>query len=168
MHENEDNLTGLQTLLDTTYARAGAHLRSIHTPQRRLSAQQVCDVLRGVCVLNLATLDKGGAPVVAPVDGLFFGGCFWFGSAQDSQRFNNIRRDNRVSAAFTVGEEISIVVHGAAHEIDTSEARHEPIHEYCLEVYGPEFDSWGNWGKNPYAWIEAQRFYAMQVSEQDL
>ena len=38
MHENDGDLSALQLLLDDSYARAGAHLRSIHTPERRVHA----------------------------------------------------------------------------------------------------------------------------------
>jgi hypothetical protein len=38
MHESQEDIARLQELLDRSYAAAGAHLRSIHTPQRRLAA----------------------------------------------------------------------------------------------------------------------------------
>lgn len=163
MHETQSDLEALQTLVDATYRAAGSHLRTIHTEDRRLDARGICEVLSGVCILNLATANRDGAPVVAPVDGLFLRGRFWFGSAPTSLRFRHIRREPRVSAAFTVGESISIVVHGVAHEIDTSTGRFQELFEYCEEVYGEKFTSWDYWGKNPYAWIEAKRFYAIQV-----
>ena len=41
MHETSADLAALQDLLDRSYASAGAHLRRIHTPERRLSAGEV-------------------------------------------------------------------------------------------------------------------------------
>ena len=165
MHETQSDLTALQSLIDETYRKAGGHLRTIHTEERRLSAAQVCELLKGVCVLNLATVSRDGAPVVAPVDGLFLRGKFWFGSAPDSLRFRHIRNEPRVSAAFTVGESVSMVVHGVAHEIDTSTGRYDEFYDYCKETYGEQFTSWDYWGKYPYAWIEADRFYAIRIDE---
>jgi hypothetical protein len=63
------------------------------------------------------------------VDGLFLGGRFWFGSSRQSLRFKHIRRDPRLSAAFSKGEEVSILVHGVAQEIDTASGRYERLHE---------------------------------------
>lgn len=39
MHESPADIEALQELLDRSYAAAGAHLISIHTPERRLSAE---------------------------------------------------------------------------------------------------------------------------------
>lgn len=163
MHESPDELVALQELLDASYAAAGEHLKSIHTPERRLTAEQVSENLKGVCVLNLATINASGAPMVAPVDGLFLGGKFWFGSAKNSIRFAHIRRDSRISAAYTLGEEVSVIVHGRAIEIDTSTGQYERFHDYCREIYGPGYDDWGFWGNAPFAWIDADRIYAMKM-----
>lgn len=164
MHETPTELEALQKLLNKSYQNAGKHLLSIHQEDWRLSASDLSAILSGVCVLNLATINLEGAPIVAPVDGLFLGGKFWFGSAEASVRFSHIRRDSRVSAAYTVGEEISIVVHGRANEIDTSNGKYERFHDYCRETYGPKYDEWGYWEKAPFAWIEARRMYAIRMS----
>ena len=163
MHETSPEIERLQTLLDTSYEKAGSHLLSIHKPEWRLSASELSEILTGVCVLALATISSSGHPVVAPVDGLFLGGYFWFGSANESVRFRHIRRDSRVSAAYTLGEEISITVHGTAHEIDTASGDYERFHEYCREIYGPGYDDWGYWGNAPFAWIEPIRMYAIRI-----
>lgn len=41
MHETPEDLAGLQRLLDDSHARGGAHLRSIFTDERRLSAERM-------------------------------------------------------------------------------------------------------------------------------
>ncbi len=163
MHETREELADLQKLLDSSYETAGAHLLTIHTPERRLNAEQLCQELKGVCVLNLATLNSTGAPMVAPVDGLVLGGKFWFGSAINSLRMKHIRADSRISAAYTLGEEVSVVIHGRAVEFDTKTGQYEQFHEYCREVYGAGYDDWGYWNKAPFAWIEAERMYAMKM-----
>lgn len=163
MHETGSEVRRLQSLLDESYALAGRHIKTIHTPERRLSAEAVCAELTGVCVLDLATVNSEGRPFVSPVDGLFLGGQFWFGSADSSLRFRHIRGNPHVSAAHTRGEELSILIHGIAHEIDSSTGEHERLHDYCREIYGDGFDSWGYWGKAPYAWIEPARMFAMRM-----
>ena len=163
MHETTEQIQELQSLLDRSYAQAGEHLLSIHSPEWRLPAEAVCSVLEKVCILNLATVNAAGHPLVAPVDGLFLHGRFWFGSSQISQRFKHIRANPHVSAAHTRGEEVSILVHGRAHEIDTASGDYERVHEYCLEVYGSGYDGWNLWGKEPYAWIEPARMFAVHM-----
>tara|TARA_R110002073_G_scaffold74609_1_gene182464 strand:- start:10687 stop:11190 length:504 start_codon:yes stop_codon:yes gene_type:complete len=167
MYETRVELESMQNLLDESYQNAGKHLLSIHQDSWRLSAIDLSDMLRGVCVLNLATINRVGAPIVAPVDGLFLAGKFWFGSAPESRRFAHIRRDNRVSASYTVGEEVSVVVHGHAHEVDTRTGDYEQLHDYCRETYGAQYDEWGYWGNAPFAWIEANRMYAIKMSHRD-
>ena len=43
MHETADDLARLQALLDRSYESAGRHLRSVITPERRLSAADLVD-----------------------------------------------------------------------------------------------------------------------------
>lgn len=163
MHETADDIAALQRLLDDSYASAGHHLKSIHLAEKRLSAEEVCERLKGVCVLDLATVSATCAPFVAPVDGLFLRGKFWFGSAASSQRFRHIRTNPRVSAAHTLGEELSFLVHGTAHEADAASGEFDYVRDYCLEVYGPTYAEWGLWGKEPYAWIEPSKMFATKL-----
>ena len=165
MYETADEISWLQDLLDDSYATAGEHLLSIHTPNWRMTASDVCETLTNVCVLNLATVASNKRPLVAPVDGLFLHGRFWFGSSHDSQRFRHIRASPFVSAAHTRGEALSILVHGKAVEVDVSDGRHEELHNYCQEIYDG-FDSWGKWGEQPYACIEPDRMYAIRIDLQ--
>jgi hypothetical protein len=58
VHETTDDIETLQHLLDASYARAGEHLRGIVTPDRRLAAEPLCELLQRVCVLALATVTK--------------------------------------------------------------------------------------------------------------
>ena len=84
MHETSADLASLQNLLDRSAASAGAHLRRIITPERRLSAEEVCARLTGMRLLALATVTSDGRPLVGPVDGVFYRGAFHFGSSPDS------------------------------------------------------------------------------------
>src|SRR5882762_9004867 len=105
MYETQGDLQQLDELLDVRYARAGSHLRSIWGEEARLGAREVSEVLAGIQVLDLATVTPGCEPRVAPVDGLFFRGEFWFGSADSSARFRNIRSNPAVSGVVTRGLE---------------------------------------------------------------
>jgi uncharacterized pyridoxamine 5'-phosphate oxidase family protein len=163
VHESSDDLRDLQSLLDESYDSAGLHLRSIHTPSGRLSASDLVEELGGVNVLHLATVSSSGHPLVAPVDGLFFRGSFWFGSAENSIRFRHIRQDPRVSGSFAKGEALTVLVRGVAEEIDKNQSESEAFREYNREVYGAEWDSWEYWSSNPYAKIVADRLFASRV-----
>jgi uncharacterized pyridoxamine 5'-phosphate oxidase family protein len=164
MHETPDELTALQRLLDESYEAAGEHLRSIITPERRLTAEQVSAELQGMVLLALATVTADGAPLVGPVDGHFLHGKFWFGSAANSVRFKHIRARPQVSATHFRGEELVVTVHGSAVEIDVSTGEYDFLQEHFREVY-PDFDNWGFWGDAPYAYIEARRVYAGSFSD---
>ncbi len=163
VHETGDDLRELQRLLDESYAAAGRHLRSIFTEETRLTAAELSELLPGVQVLNLATVTAAGEPRVAPVDGLFYRGRFWFGSAHDSARFRHIRRRPSVSAAHTRGEELAVIVHGSAHEIDTSSADNGGFRDYLSDVYGREWDEWG--GTAPYARIDAAKMFTFSAAK---
>ncbi len=166
MHESREDLHELQRILDESYACAGEHLRSIFTPERRLSAEQVVRVLQGVFVLHLATATASGTPFVAPIDGLFYRGRLWFGVPPGAVRIKHLRSRPQVSAVHSVGEELCIIVHGTAHEIDTTDPQNEAYLDYCREVYGAALDYWAKRYRDrkgtPFtAWIEPRRMYAM-------
>jgi nitroimidazol reductase NimA-like FMN-containing flavoprotein (pyridoxamine 5'-phosphate oxidase superfamily) len=166
MHETNADLEALQALLDRSYARAGDHLRSIITPERRLSAEQVAQRLTGMRLLALATVTADGRPIVGPVDGIFLRGSFHFGSSPDSLRFRHIRARPQVSASHLPGEELAVTVHGHARFVDvTSEAGAE-LRRTLLEVYvpryGPHWEEFLDSGPL-YARIDADRMFTLCV-----
>src|ERR1700733_7394717 len=59
VHEPPEDIVALQELLDRSYDGAGRHLRSITTPERRVNAEELVELLTGMCLLVVAT---GTAP----------------------------------------------------------------------------------------------------------
>lgn len=164
MYETEDDLQVLRELLECSYARSGSHLRSIWPEQTRLDASALCDELEGVQLLDLATVTPRGEPRVAPVDGLFFRGHFWFGSSDTSQRFRNIRANPAVSAALTRGlETFLVIVHGRAVETDPRGPDAGGFARCPRELY--EFDWDATFPTAPYARIDAQTLLAFKRPE---
>jgi hypothetical protein len=159
VHETAADVVKLSGLLDDSYARAGAHLRSIWGPQTRLSADELIRELAGVQVFDLATVTARGEPRVAPVDGLFYRGAFWFGSSERSVRVRNIRANPAVSGVVTRGlETFLVIVHGDAIEMDPREAGAEGFARYPQELYDFDWDAMHS--SSPYARIEAHTMFA--------
>ena len=143
MHETTEDIATLQELIDRSYASAGEHLLSIHTPDRRLTAEQVAQLLQGMCLLALATVTADGRPIVGPVDGVFYKGAFHFGSAPDSVRFKHIGKRPQVSATHLPGEELAITVHGRAVPIDIHGDEHAGYKQTLMDIYLPQYgDEW--------------------------
>ena len=163
MHESPAELVRLQKLLDASYASAGSHLLSIHTPDRRLDAGQVVQKLQGMCLLALATVTTDNRPLVGPVDGVFFRGEFYFGSSPESVRFRHIRRRPQVSAVHLPGEELAVTVHGRAVPIDLRAEQNQGFREALFDIYvpryGPEWERFIASGV-VYARIAAERMFA--------
>ena len=159
MHETTADIAALDALLDATYERAGADLKSIHTPERRVHAADLVEILRGVRVLNLATVTAKCEPRVGPVDGIFFRGHFWFGSGQESVRFRHLRACPQVSVSHTVGETFAVIVHGHATEIDIAAPEFAGFRAAVLEIY-PDWEQWYPGDPPPYARIDADAMYA--------
>jgi hypothetical protein len=161
MYETAEDLAALSDLLDQSYAKAGDHLRSIFTPEQRIPADELVTLLPGVQVLNLATVSRACAPRVAPVDGLFYRGRFWFGSASASVRFIHLRERPQVSASHTRGEALAILVHGAATLIEVGDPAHAGFADYYREIYGFGWDDWDIAVR--FARIEATHFDTYRV-----
>jgi nitroimidazol reductase NimA-like FMN-containing flavoprotein (pyridoxamine 5'-phosphate oxidase superfamily) len=164
MHESPEEVTALQALLDRSYAAAGAHLLSIHTPERRLSAPQLVERLQGMCLLSLATVTSDCRPIVGPVDGIFYRGAFHFGSSPESTRFRHIRTRPQVSATHMPGEELAVTVHGRAVAVDihAEEGFRRTLLEVYVPRYGPEWEEFLDSGP-VYARIEAVRMFGFAM-----
>ena len=166
MHETESDLAALRQLLDRSTASAGDHLLSIITPERRLSAEEVCERLTGMSLLALATVTADGRPLVGPVDGIFYRGSFYFGSSPDSVRFRHIRRRPDVSATHVPGEELAVTVHGRAVPVDVGHADHAGFRQTLLDIYTPRYGAeWEAFiDSGPvYARIEARRMFTFHM-----
>jgi len=166
VHESPADLAALQDLLDRSYRSAGAHLLSIHTPERRLSAEQLAGRLAGMCLLALATATADGRPIVGPVDGVFYRGAFHFGSAPNSVRLRHIRDRPQVSATYLPGEELAVTVHGRAVPIDLHGGQNAGFRRALLEIYtpryGPQWEDFLDSGPQ-YARIDADKMFTFSM-----
>jgi uncharacterized pyridoxamine 5'-phosphate oxidase family protein len=167
MHETQTDLAALQELLDRSYAAAGAHLLRIHTPERRLRAEQLAEQLTGMCLLALATVTADGRPLVGPVDGIFYRGAFHFGSAPDSMRFRHIRARPHVSATHLPGEELAVTVHGRATIVDIKNRENAGFRQSLLDIYvpryGPQWEHEFLDGGPAYVRIDADRMFTFSM-----
>lgn len=114
MRETPDDLRRLQALLDDSYARAGAHLRAIHTDRARLSAEEVVARLDGMRVFVVATVSRAGRPFTGPVDTYLVGGRLHFGTSPEAVRTRHLAAEPSVSATYVEGEGVVATVHGRA------------------------------------------------------
>jgi hypothetical protein len=166
VHETPTDLASLQDLLDRSAATAGGHLRSIISPDRRLTAAEVCARLTGMSLLALATVTADGRPLAGPVDGIFHRGAFYFGSSPDSVRFRHIRRRPQVSAVHLPGEHLAVTVHGRAVPVDVRSPEVEQFRATLLEVYvpryGPGWEAFLDSGP-VYARIDADRMFTFHM-----
>ena len=164
MHETPEDLAALQELIDRSYANAGPHLLRIHSPERRLSAEQLAERLQGMVLLSLATVTADGRPIVGPVDGIFYRGAFHFGSSPDSVRFRHIAKRPQVSATHLPGEELAVTVHGRAVPVDTSSGG---FRQAVLDIYVPRYgESWVDDildAGSIYARIDADRMFTFHM-----
>jgi nitroimidazol reductase NimA-like FMN-containing flavoprotein (pyridoxamine 5'-phosphate oxidase superfamily) len=139
MNETTEDLARLQALLDQSNENAGRHLREVITPERRLSAKDLCTQLAGMRLLVLATVTEDGRPLTGPVDGVFYRGAFNFGSSPESVRIRHIRQRPHVSATHLPGEELSITVHGRATLLDMGADENAELRRVLLNLYTPRY-----------------------------
>jgi hypothetical protein len=168
VHESAADIEAMQALLDRSYAQAGRHILSIHTPERRLPAEQVAARLTGMRLLVLATVTADGRPIGGAVDGIFYRGAFHFGSSPDSVRFRHIRARPHVSATHVPGEELAVTVHGRAVPLDLRAGENAGFRQALLDVYvpryGPDWEQFIDSGP-VYARIEAERMFAFSMPQ---
>jgi nitroimidazol reductase NimA-like FMN-containing flavoprotein (pyridoxamine 5'-phosphate oxidase superfamily) len=167
VHETAADLRDLQTLIDRSYSRAGSHLLRIHDPQRRLTAEEVCERLQGMVLVALATATADARPIVGPVDGIFYRGAFHFGSAPDSLRARHIAERPHVSATHLPAEELAVTVHGRAVPVDIRSPEGAGFRQTLLDVYVPRYgESWEHdfLDSGPAYWrIDAEKMFTFHM-----
>lgn len=151
MHETPTDLAALQSLLDASASRASEHLTSIVTPERRLTAPQVCAVLTGMCTLALATVTAAGEPRVSGVDGHFLRGRWLFSTSGTAVKARHLRARPACSVAHLRGDDLGVFVHGRAELMAAADAPGW-VEEHLVAHYGSSPTTWGP--DIVYAWVE--------------
>ena len=163
MHETPDDIRALQKLLDRSYERAGSHLRSITTPDRRVGAEELVQELTGMCLLVVATVTADCRPIAGPLDGIFYRGAFHFGTAPDSVRYRHLLARPQVSATYLPREEFAVNVHGRAVPAEIAGGFRETLLEVYVPRYGPDWEQFLDSGP-VYMRIDADRMFTFQMA----
>jgi hypothetical protein len=167
MRETAEDVAQLQRLLDDSAAAAGEHLRTIFQSEARPFAQELLTELDAVFEFHVGVLTGAGAPLVAPLDGIFFRGRIWFGFPGGSLRAGLIRKDPRISASYQKGESFAFIVHGQAVEVREDAPEFQDYFD-CVQalytnLYGPKWVDWYRERKREgefNGYIEARRLFA--------
>ena len=162
MHETSEDILALQRLLDRSYERAGPHLRSITTPERRVSAEDLVEQLTGMCLLVVATVTADCRPIAGPLDGIFYRGAFHFGTAPDSVRYRHLLARPQVSATHLPREDFAVNVHGRAVPVEIAGGVRETLLEVYVPRYGPDWEQFLDSGP-VYMRIDANRMFTFQM-----
>ncbi|MGE3074100.1 MAG: pyridoxamine 5'-phosphate oxidase family protein [Dehalococcoidia bacterium] len=144
MFESVEELEQLQSLLDRSYAGMNAHMADIVTPERRLSAAQVCNYLQNVKHVSFATVNARSEPFVAPLDGWFIHGRFIVSTGAGALRLRHIQANPSVSLAHVDGDEIGIWAHGVARRLTEADPPAQEWVRAATEFYGSSPSGWGD------------------------
>jgi hypothetical protein len=163
VHETPAELARLQQTLDESAAGAGPHLSGIVSADRRVDAATLCARLTGMRILVVATVTADGRPLVAPVDGYFLHGAWFFSTSPDAVRAHHLTARPAVSATYTPAEEFSVTVHGRAELFDLADPARPEIRQAMLDHYlptsGEPFRAWVDGNTLVGARIEATKIF---------
>ncbi len=136
MYETETELDEMQSLLDASSDRAGEHLRSIFSPDKRLSARQVSRYLLGVRQVAAAAVDRRGEPRVAPIDAVFYHGKFYLSTDATSLRARSLSKNPAISLTYFENSDPMIIVNGKAAFIRKDEPNFSALDAEWKKSYG--------------------------------
>jgi hypothetical protein len=168
VEETEADLAELQRVLDASATASGAHLQTAFSQQSRPSAADLIADLQGIFELHFAVVTSDGAPLVAPLDGIFYRGRVWVGLPVASVRARLLRGDNRVSASY-ISDTVSFIVHGTFREVPLGRAERTGFDVLARRLYVERYGDWFNaWlddrlqaeGPGPTGYIKPRRMYA--------
>ena len=147
MHEAAKELAELQSLLDASLSRSTAHLRSI-VAERTLTADQLSQVLTGMCTLAVSTVTMKGEPRISGADGHFLHGKWHFGTARSAAKARHLAARPAASVAHMRGEDLGVFTHGTVQLLNPADG--EPAADwpellaYFQDFYGDEAFDWQN------------------------
>jgi hypothetical protein len=126
----------MQALIDRSMQSASGQLRSIARPNRRLSAAQVCDVLKGKRQMAVATVTTRGEPRVSPLDLLLIHGRFYFCTSARAAKVAHLRARPAISLAYIDSDVVGVTAHGRAALHVWGSPRFAELDREFLAVYG--------------------------------
>ncbi|MFI0451964.1 pyridoxamine 5'-phosphate oxidase family protein [Actinomadura sp. 6N118] len=148
MRETPEDLKELQALLDASLSRSTSHLRSIITTKSTLTAEQLTQVLTGMCTLALSTVTAKGEPRISGVDGHFLHGKWHFGTAPGAAKARHLAARPAASVAHLRGEDLGVFTHGTVEILNPQDG--EPAADwpellaYFKDFYGDDGFDWEN------------------------
>jgi hypothetical protein len=147
MLETAQELRDLQALLDASLSRSTAHLRSIVT-ERTLTAEQLTQVLQGMCTLAVSTVTAKGEPRISGADGHFLHGKWHFGTARTAAKARHLAARPAASVAHLRGEDLGVFTHGVVETLNPSDgeaaADWPELLAYFKDFYGADAFDWDN------------------------
>jgi len=158
VRETVAELKALQSLIDRSLKRTGPHMKAIvHPGKYSLSAKQVVKLLDGMKTVAVAAPAPNGDPLVAPMDGWFLHGKFFFSSGGDSIRIKGLRKRPRASIAYFEGEKFLINAHGPVVLMFKGHPEVGEIDDTFKKHYGSSAFDWSDDGV--YVRLDADRFF---------
>jgi hypothetical protein len=145
MRETAAELDELQALLDASLSRSTSHLRSIVT-DRTVTAEQLTQILTGMCTLAVSTVTAKGEPRISGADGHFLHGKWLFGTARSAAKAHHLAARPAASVAHLRGEDLGVFTHGKVEILNPEHA--EPAAEwpdllaYLKDFYGDDAFDW--------------------------
>ena len=168
MEETDADIDRLQLVLDESAECSGAHLKSAFSQETRPSAQQLAAVLTGIFEMHFAVVTSDGAPLVAPIDGIFYRGRVWVGMPREAVRARRVRMEPRVSASYNATK-VAFIVHGLFQEPSVDDPERQGFDALARTLYTEQLGDWfGAWaderdkttGPGVTGYSEPRRFYA--------
>ena len=165
MRETEAELRELQALIDRSHKRIGKHMGSITHPKKySLTAEQVVKLLDGMKTVAVAAPSPSGDPLVAPMDGWFLHGKFFFSSSGESVRIRGLKKRPRASIACFEGEKFLINAHGPVVLMGKGHPEVGEIDEVFKTHYGASAFEWAK--VIYYVRLDADRFFTYSRTPQ--
>jgi pyridoxine/pyridoxamine 5'-phosphate oxidase len=142
MKETSEEVSGLQALLDASIGQSTQHLRNIITAERELNAEELTQVLTGMCTLNLATVTKSGEPRISAVDGHFLHARWVFTTAGSAAKARHLKARPAASLAYVDGERLGVFSHGQVEFLTGEHPDFDEIEAHLVAHYDSSPSSW--------------------------
>jgi hypothetical protein len=147
VQETIEELAELQALLDASMSASTTHHRSIVTGNT-LTAEQLTQVLTGMCTLALSTVTASGEPRISGADGHFLHGRWLFGTARSAAKARHLTARPAASVAHLRGEDLGVFTHGTVETLNPVDGEPAPdwpdLLAYFKDFYGADAFDWEN------------------------
>jgi hypothetical protein len=158
MHESDDDLDRLDSVIVSSIERAGPFIRkSFDIPEKSIQAAELVQRMDGFRTIALAVATSDGRPIVSPVGSVLWQGEFAVPTVASSTKARLVRSQPAVSLTYYEEDDFAVLVQGEARLVSGGDSLFCSLDEYLVGRFEESTNDWGRKGEGVFIVVRPTR-----------